>query len=55
MQRENGNETAMTSGSGISLQADRLHLDVQRLCLTKVVLPGFILTSLDIIHLAGED
>lgn len=52
---ESGNEVAMASGSGISLQADRLHLDLQRLCLTRAVWPGLILTSLDVICLAGED
>jgi len=54
MEGESGNEVAMTSGSGVSLQADRLHLNVQRLsyqgCLTRL-----ILTSSDVISLAGED
>lgn len=52
---ESGNEVAMTSGSGVSLQSGRLHPDVQRLCLTRAVWPGLILTSLDGICLAGED
>lgn len=35
--------------------ADRLHLDVQRLCLTRAVWSELILTSFNIICLAGED
>lgn len=34
---ESGNEAAMTSGSGVSVQAGRLHPGVQRLCLTRAV------------------